>query len=159
MKSDEKNKSPIVIQKRRQARELAFQFLYRHFFLTKDLQERNIEHWSLELKDLGLLHSDESDQSVSDFQLDPFTKELYYSALSNMEIIDKLIEPLLIGWKMERIAKIDHTLLQLGIVEMFFLDEKTPKAVVCNEYVDLSKKYGHKESPAFINGILEKITL
>jgi N utilization substance protein B len=77
--------------------------------------------------------------------------------ISNKDKIDALIAPLLVGWKMERIAKVDHALIQLGVVEMFFLEQKTPKAVVCNEYVDLSKKYGHKESPAFVNGVLEKI--
>ena len=36
-------------------------------------------------------------------------------------------------------------------------DKEVPEKVAINEAVDLAKKYGGKDSPAFINGILAKL--
>ena len=36
-------------------------------------------------------------------------------------------------------------------------DESVPVSVAINEAVELAKKYGQDESPAFINGILAKL--
>ena len=38
------------------------------------------------------------------------------------------------------------------------LDEKIPEGVAINEAVELAKQYGGDESPAFVNGILGKIS-
>jgi N utilization substance protein B len=36
-------------------------------------------------------------------------------------------------------------------------DETVPVKVAINEAVELSKKYGGEDSPAFVNGILAKL--
>lgn len=59
---------------------------------------------------------------------------------------------------MERLAKIDCSLLMLGTTEFFYLDQTTPLPVICNEYVELAKKYGHADSAVFINATLEAIS-
>ncbi|MBQ9658799.1 MAG: transcription antitermination factor NusB [Clostridia bacterium] len=58
-------------------------------------------------------------------------------------------------WKIERISKINLSLLKLGIYELKY--KQIPYKVVINEVVELSKKYGEETSPKFINGVLASI--
>ena len=58
-------------------------------------------------------------------------------------------------WNIDRISKVDLSLLKLGIYEIFY--SKLPYKVVINEVVELAKKYGDEPSPSFVNGILANI--
>ena len=53
-------------------------------------------------------------------------------------------------------GKVDLTILRLAVYEMK-LDEDIPVKVAINEAVELAKKFGGDESPAFVNGVLAKI--
>ena len=53
-------------------------------------------------------------------------------------------------------GKTDLTVLRLAVYEMEF-DEDVPVGVAVNEAVELSKKFGGDGSPAFVNGILDKV--
>ena len=56
----------------------------------------------------------------------------------------------------ERLPRVSLTVLRLAIAEMLFGGENKP-GVAINEAVELAKKYGTDESPAFINGVLAKL--
>ena len=59
-------------------------------------------------------------------------------------------------WRIERIAPVDRTILRLGAFEL--AEEKaTPAAVVIDEAVELAKRFGEADSPAFVNGVLDAI--
>ena len=74
----------------------------------------------------------------------------------NEETIKKLIKKnLKEGWKIERVSKIDLSILKLAIYEMKFKD--LPYKVVINEAVELAKRYGEETSQKFVNGILASI--
>ena len=60
------------------------------------------------------------------------------------------------GWKTSRMGKVDLTILRLASYEVLF-DEDVPGKVAINEAVELAKKFGGDESPAFINGVLGKV--
>lgn len=66
--------------------------------------------------------------------------------------IDKVAE----GWKTRRMGKVELTILRLALYEMIY-DEEVPEKVAINEAVELAKKFGQEESPAFINGVLAKL--
>ncbi len=55
-----------------------------------------------------------------------------------------------------KIAKIDLAILQLGIYELLY-EKKEPTKVIINEAVELAKDMGSERSYAFINAILGKI--
>ena len=71
--------------------------------------------------------------------------------------IDKKIEVLSVGWKKERIGKVELTILRLAIYEALY-DDDVPAGVAINEAIELAKKYGGDDSPSFVNGILGKLT-
>jgi len=74
----------------------------------------------------------------------------------NLEQIDKVIETNSRGWKINRISKVDLSILRLSICEIFYFDD-IPYNVSVNEAVELAKKYSGEEAGAFINGILSKV--
>lgn len=70
--------------------------------------------------------------------------------------IDEMVNAVAKGWKTTRMGKVDLTLIRLAVYEMKF-EEGIPTGVAINEAVELAKKYGTDDSPAFVNGILAKI--
>lgn len=70
--------------------------------------------------------------------------------------IDKKISEVAIGWSLERMSRVDLTIMRLAYYEMKF-DEDVPEKVAIDQAVELAKKYGTDQSPAFINGILAKL--
>mgnify|MGYP001559206601 CR=1 FL=1 len=81
-----------------------------------------------------------------------FAKTLAESAWKDKDKSDQAIVKLSIDWPLDRIGKVDRSILRLALWE---LDQKeTPTSVVINEAVELAKKYSGEESAKFINGIL-----
>jgi N utilization substance protein B len=54
-------------------------------------------------------------------------------------------------------ARVDLAILRMSTYELLSqLD--VPVSVVINEAVEIGKRYGTKDTPAFVNGILDKIS-
>ena len=69
-----------------------------------------------------------------------------------IELIEKNLKS---NWKIERISKIDLSILKLAIYELKYT--KIPYKVAINEAVELAKKYGEDTSKTFVNGVLASI--
>lgn len=70
--------------------------------------------------------------------------------------LDAKIDEVAQGWKTKRMGKVDLTILRLALYEMLY-DDEVPEKVAINEAVELAKKFGGNDSPAFINGVLAKL--
>lgn len=81
----------------------------------------------------------------------------YNSIIEIRGKIDELISSTAKGWKIERMSKVDLSILRLSIYELMF-DEDIPEKVAINEAVELAKEYGGEDSASFINGILGEIS-
>lgn len=71
------------------------------------------------------------------------------------EILTLIEKNLKKDWKIDRISRIDLSILKLAIYEIQYKD--IPFKVVINEAVELAKKYGEDSSKNFVNGILASI--
>lgn len=69
--------------------------------------------------------------------------------------IDAMIAKSAPAWPIEKINKIDLSILRLATYEM--LTSEIPSKVVIDEAVELAKEYGGESSPSFINGVLGSI--
>jgi N utilization substance protein B len=58
-------------------------------------------------------------------------------------------------WRFERIGVIDRNVLRLGVLEL--LEARTPPRVVLDEAVRLARWFGGVKSPAFVNGVLDRV--
>jgi N utilization substance protein B len=60
------------------------------------------------------------------------------------------------NWRLDRMSRVDLTILRLAAQEILFRAD-IPKSVSINEAVELAKRFGAEDSPAFVNGLLDKI--
>ena len=83
-------------------------------------------------------------------------KNVILGIYENSESIEKDIEEnLKEEWKINRISKMDLSILKLAIYEIKY--NEIPYKVAINEAVELAKKYGEDKSKNFVNGILASI--
>ena len=72
------------------------------------------------------------------------------------EEIDERIKQASRHWRIDRMAWVDRNILRLGTFELIGMPD-IPRRVTLNEAVELAKRYGDEHSPAFVNGLLDKI--
>ena len=129
--------------KRTEAREQAFRLLYS----LQLMDEKNIE----EQLDIFIQENEINDKDGIDYIKDIIIGTDKY----NTEIEKAISENIKSDWNINRISKIDLTLLKLGIYEIVY--SKLPYKVVIDEVVELAKKYGDDNSKSFVNGVLASI--
>lgn len=142
-------KEKIMSKYRSKSRELVLQLLFSlSFFDQRDRSIKNIiDDFENDFKD------DE------DFEIKYLDKEFCLKAITGIEEnkleIDELIRSKLKRWKLERLPKIDLSILRLATYEMKY--EGLDPRIAINEAIILSKKYCSDKSPSYINGVLDSI--
>ncbi len=127
---------------RSKAREEAFKLLY-STVVQNDASEEQVN-----------LYIENSE--ISDNETKEYIKDIINGTTQNEESINKLIKDnLKENWALQRIPKVDISLLKLAIYEIIY--KELPYKVVINEAVELAKKYGEDNSSSFINGVLASV--
>jgi N utilization substance protein B len=126
---------------RREGRELALQILYALNLNPIKMQET-----------LQLFR--ENSRAADHVRI--FAEELSSGVMANRDEIDKLIAGTSKNWAISRMAKVDLNILRLAVFELIFRID-IPRNVTINEAIEVAKKFGTEDSPAFINGILDEI--
>jgi transcription antitermination protein NusB len=127
--------------KRSRAREVALQLLFQHDH-NKNVGRREIEQFVADR-----LHED---------ALQQFCLGLYDGFLSRSSDIDERLALAAENWRLPRMAGVDRNILRLGAYELLYAAE-TPAAVVLDEAIQLARRYGSADSPAFVNGVLDRL--
>ena len=126
---------------RREGRELALQVLY-----ALDLNPM--------LMDETLQLFRENTRALDQVRI--FAEELVVGVMANREGIDRLIAGTSKNWTIARMAKVDLNILRLAVYELAYRSD-IPRNVTINEAIEVAKKFGTEDSPAFINGILDEV--
>ncbi len=85
-----------------------------------------------------------------------YIEDIIFGVQDNIETIENEISKnLKSDWKIERVSKIDLSILKLAIYEIKYKD--LPFKIVINEAVELAKRYGEDTSSKFVNGMLASI--
>ena len=85
-----------------------------------------------------------------------FTTTLVTGVMQHRDEIDAFIQECSTNWSLERIGLVERNILRFAIYELCFLPDIPPNVTI-NEAVEVAKKYGTEDAPAFINGILDRI--
>ena len=128
---------------RKRSREIAMELLF-SMTLSKNSLEETIETF------------------VEDYEMKMNTIDLEYIknilkiVEENKEEIDLKIEGALTNWKLDRISKVNASILRVAMAEILFLGEEVPGKVAINEALELTRKYSDEKSISFVNGVLDK---
>jgi len=85
-----------------------------------------------------------------------FAYDTLNGVLEKREEIIELIQKYAPQWPIDKIAKVDKSILEIGVFELLFSDE-VPQVVAINEAVEIAKEFGDDNSSKFINGVLSSI--
>lgn len=96
-----------------------------------------------------------ADNILDDKELE-FGKKVVSLFSENKETVDESVKTYLKGWTLDRISKVDLSIIRVAVTEILYLEELTT-AISINEAVNLAKKYSDEESAAFVNGILGEL--
>ncbi len=84
-----------------------------------------------------------------------FSHRLFDGTIANLIVIDEEVEKHLKEWDYNGIGKVEKAIMRLGAYEI--LIEKTDRAIIINEAVELAKELADDKAPQFINGVLDAI--
>lgn len=85
-----------------------------------------------------------------------FTDELVRGYGHAREQVDEAIRQASRHWRLERMARVDRNIMRLAVYELL-LRHDIPARVTLNEAIELAKRFGDENSPAFINGVLDRV--
>lgn len=127
--------------KRSKARECALQMLYQ-WDMTREPMDRVAGlFWQV--------------RSGTD-EMKAMAERLARGAQGDLEKLDEAIGAALTRWRFERVAPLDRNVMRIAAYELM-REPETPPAVVIDEAVELAKRFGEADSPAFVNGVLDAV--
>jgi N utilization substance protein B len=135
---------------RRKAREIALQILYQ-----LDVQEQLTGEQAAALFWQHFSREEPADGHEGDEANRAFADQLVRGVREHHADIDALIGRASRNWRLERMARVDRNLLRLAIYELKYCAD-VPAKVAINEAIEIAKRFGTAESPAFVNGILDR---
>lgn len=127
---------------RKRSREIAMELLF-GMTLSKNTLEETMETF---------LEDYEMKLNTIDLE---YIKKILESIEENKEVIDNKIESSLNIWKLDRISKVNLSILRLAMGEMLYIED-VPEKVAINEAIEMTKKYSDDKSVSFVNGVLDK---
>jgi N utilization substance protein B len=127
--------------RRSRAREVALQLLYQRD-LNPGIDRPAIERFA--------------NDRLQEPDLAAFCLSLFDGVQAHAEAIDKALAAAAENWRLPRMAAVDRNILRLGAYELLFTPH-TPANVTLNEAIELARRFGTTDSPAFVNGVLDKL--
>lgn len=83
------------------------------------------------------------------------TEELFTGVAGEWQRLDATIAEAAEHWRLGRLARIDRNILRLAVHEL--LHQRVPPRVAIDEALWLAHRFGGVQSPAFVNGVLDRI--
>jgi N utilization substance protein B len=124
---------------------VALQTLYEYEFRTQS------EDTSVDIDEILGRNLERYETAIDD---KPFVSDLVKGVIAAQPDLDAKIQPIAPDWPIEQIARIDRSVLRIGLYELLHLADVVPPKVAINEAVELAKAFGSDNSSKFINGVL-----
>lgn len=86
-----------------------------------------------------------------------YVSQMLEGVAAHTEEIDEFVSRYSKDWMIDRISRVDLSILRVAIYEMLYRKEDVPTGAAINEAVELAKRYGGERSYAFVNGILGSV--
>ena len=130
-----------MLRLRSRAREVALQLLFQRD-LNPRVARQLIERFAHERLD--------------DAELEAFALSLYDGTCQHHADVDARLSRAAENWRLHRMAAVDRNVLRMGAYELLQTPQ-TPPRVVLDEAIELARRFGSADSPAFVNGVLDRV--
>ena len=130
-----------MMTRRSRAREVALQLLFQRD-LNPKVSRKAIEQFVRDrLREVSLV---------------PFCLTLYDGVELLRVTLDENLAAAAENWRVSRMAIVDRNVLRMGAFELLYTPE-TPCQVAFDEAIELARRFGSANSPAFVNGVLDRL--
>jgi N utilization substance protein B len=123
---------------RKKTREALMQLIYQ-MDLNKNFSKEEV---------INFLNNFDINENEADY-----LQESAYGVIDNLENINKLIEKYTQGWTLDRLPKVDLSILRIAFYEIIYRED-IPVEVSINEAIEIAKKYSTPDAFKYINGVL-----
>jgi N utilization substance protein B len=82
-------------------------------------------------------------------------EQLAISVTAEQSSLDELLRAATEHWRLERLAVVDRIILRLAAYEL--KTDRVPPRVAIDEALWLAHHFGTPQSPAFVNGVLDRV--
>ena len=89
--------------------------------------------------------------------LNDYTVEIVRGVVARWNQINELLATYSQGWTIERMPAVDRAILRIGAWEVVY-SEAVPDGVAISEAVALATSLSTDDSPAFVNGLLARLS-
>jgi N utilization substance protein B len=100
------------------------------------------------------------ERAIESFALPPEMSDFAFSLVRGVtetrERLDTLIGQVSEHWRLDRMSVVDRNILRLAAYELAHALD-VPARVVLDEAIEIAKEFGTEASPAFINGVLDRL--
>ena len=124
---------------------VALQTLYEYEFRVDS------EDKSVNIQEILKRNLDRYETAIDDTK---FVETLVAGVIEHQTSIDDQLRPIAPDWPIEQIARVDRSILRIGVYELLHQSDIVPPKVVINEAVELAKAFGSDNSSKFVNGVL-----
>ncbi|MBU5332042.1 transcription antitermination factor NusB [Anaerocolumna aminovalerica] len=128
---------------RREIREHLFRMLFRRDFHDETELNEQIDFY------FESLEAPKEEELV-------YLKERFNKIIEKIPDIDVILADASSGWRLNRLGKVDLTIMRLAAYEIEY-DDEIPNKVAINEAVEIAKIFGGESSGSFVNGVLAKL--
>jgi transcription antitermination protein NusB len=97
------------------------------------------------------------DRLLGDAEMAAYCLALYDGVTAHRDRIDPMLTAAATNWRLLRMMPVDRNVLRLGAYELYFDPSGPPLEVILNEAIELARRYGSADSPAFVNGVLDRV--
>ncbi|QDT17406.1 transcription antitermination factor NusB [Alienimonas californiensis] len=95
------------------------------------------------------------EERTEDAELRRRAWRLFAQVMEVRDDLDARLSGVARNWSLKRMAATDRNALRLGLFELLHTD--LPPKIVLNEAIELARTYGDKNSPQFVNGLLDRL--
>jgi N utilization substance protein B len=134
-----------MLTRRSRAREVALQLLFQRDQNPQPVPRPAVEQFARDRL------SDEAEPTA-------FCLALYDGVVSHQAEIDPKLSATAENWRLNRMLPVDRNVLRLGAYELLYDPGNQPVEVIIDEAIELARRFGSKDSPGFVNGILDRVS-
>lgn len=150
------------------SREYMMKLIYQADLTKEDMSDildsflnDNFEYIVNRYEELRLQYSNNPEIELGGLELEDVIDKDYMNNMcgylkENNDKINELINKYAKNWTVDRMPKVDASILKLAVCEILFAKE-IPNKVSINEAVEISKIYCDEKAPKFLNGILGSV--
>ncbi len=146
-------------------RQLALQFLFGLEFADASWRDALVEFWRMDPIALTRLAFEPDERPAAPHArprpahvagAKQYAEKLIGGVCECGEDLNKRIVAALDHWTPERVGRVEWVIMRLALYETLYCPE-TPSAVIIAEAVQLANAFGDKDTPRFVNGLLNRL--